>query len=352
MSVKHKFTGQELDDETGLYYYGARYYDPQLGRFISADTIVQAPFDPQTLNRYSYCRNNPIVYSDPSGQMFVVDDMLIAMAIGAAIGALTSGIQNDWDLQAMAMGALTGAISGAAFYGAGWAIGELNNAAFSAAFGAEAAYGVPVTVSTATQAVVHAGAGALSGGINTAINHGDIGMGALTGGISGGIAKGLGNFIPFEITDNTYANYAIGVASHATIGGITGGITATIYGGDFGQGFEQGAMTGAYGYMFNREMRRLVAGIWRYVRKDGTTMDEPRKDTMTKEEKADRALKVKLIDFAFNNSLQEAKDMIPPSEKASLYAFPAFRWMGPAEYAYDASRELWNKALKPALSSK
>jgi RHS repeat-associated protein len=52
---RHKFTGKELDS-TGLYFYGARYYDPELGRFISADTVVQAPYDPQSLNRYSYCR--------------------------------------------------------------------------------------------------------------------------------------------------------------------------------------------------------------------------------------------------------------------------------------------------------
>jgi RHS repeat-associated protein len=63
---KFKFTGKELDN-TGLYFYGARYYDPQLGRFTSADTIVQAPYDPQSLNRYAYCRNNPINLVDPSG---------------------------------------------------------------------------------------------------------------------------------------------------------------------------------------------------------------------------------------------------------------------------------------------
>jgi RHS repeat-associated protein len=61
-----KFTGQQLDS-TGLYYYGARYYDPGIGRFISADTIVQRIVDPQTLNRYSYCSNNPLKYVDPTG---------------------------------------------------------------------------------------------------------------------------------------------------------------------------------------------------------------------------------------------------------------------------------------------
>jgi RHS repeat-associated protein len=61
-----KFTGQRLD-ETGLYFYGARYYDPLIGRFISADTIVPNPSDPQSINRYSYCLNNPLKYTDPSG---------------------------------------------------------------------------------------------------------------------------------------------------------------------------------------------------------------------------------------------------------------------------------------------
>ena len=67
LNVKHKFTGQELDSESGLYYYGARYYDPEIGRFISPDSIVQDYTDPQTLNRYSYCRNNPLIYIDPNG---------------------------------------------------------------------------------------------------------------------------------------------------------------------------------------------------------------------------------------------------------------------------------------------
>jgi RHS repeat-associated protein len=54
-------------DNTGLYYYGARYYDPTIGRFISPDTVVQNYGAPQTLNRYSYALNNPLRYADPTG---------------------------------------------------------------------------------------------------------------------------------------------------------------------------------------------------------------------------------------------------------------------------------------------
>lgn len=63
----HKFTGQINDSGTGLYYYGARYYDPQMCTFLTPDTLVQNPYDPQLLNRYTYCRNNPVTNTDPSG---------------------------------------------------------------------------------------------------------------------------------------------------------------------------------------------------------------------------------------------------------------------------------------------
>jgi len=63
-----KFTGQRLDG-TMLYYYNARYYDPQIGRFISPDTIIPDPMNPQSYNRYSYVLNNPLRYNDPSGHI-------------------------------------------------------------------------------------------------------------------------------------------------------------------------------------------------------------------------------------------------------------------------------------------
>jgi len=62
-----RFTGKILDPESGLYYYGGRYYDPELGRFISPDPFVGDPFDPQNLNRYSYVVNNPVNAIDPDG---------------------------------------------------------------------------------------------------------------------------------------------------------------------------------------------------------------------------------------------------------------------------------------------
>jgi RHS repeat-associated protein len=115
------FTGQCLDS-TGLYYYNARYYDPLIGRFISADTFVQfidginyvsyqltvnnlpitqvriifaIPLNPQSLNRYSYVLNNPLIYIDPTGHwnwgVFVAGAVLLVacVATGGILLAVT-----------------------------------------------------------------------------------------------------------------------------------------------------------------------------------------------------------------------------------------------------------------------
>jgi len=57
-----RYTGKPLDAELGLYYFGARYYDPGLGRFITADPAKDG------LNWYAYCMANPMVLADPNGQ--------------------------------------------------------------------------------------------------------------------------------------------------------------------------------------------------------------------------------------------------------------------------------------------
>jgi RHS repeat-associated protein len=87
LPTDYTFTGQRLDESTGLMYYGARYYDPTLGRFISADSIVPNPGNPQDLNRYSYARNNPLAYVDSGG------DIPIPVIIGVGIAILKAV---DW----------------------------------------------------------------------------------------------------------------------------------------------------------------------------------------------------------------------------------------------------------------
>ena len=61
MPTSYRYTDSGWMRARGLYFYNARYDDPGLGRFIQPDTIIPNPGDPQSLNRYSYAGNNPLV---------------------------------------------------------------------------------------------------------------------------------------------------------------------------------------------------------------------------------------------------------------------------------------------------
>jgi len=68
-SADYRFTGKELDDESNLMYFEARYYNPVIGKFISTDPIAPNNNTPQGLNLYAYVRNNPLIFIDPTGQI-------------------------------------------------------------------------------------------------------------------------------------------------------------------------------------------------------------------------------------------------------------------------------------------
>ncbi len=92
-----KFQGQELDQTANLYYFGARYYDPMLGRFLSPDTqLASALTTIDTLNRYAFALNNPVTFIDPTGNNVwdAIGGALIGIAeivVGVAIDVLSDG---------------------------------------------------------------------------------------------------------------------------------------------------------------------------------------------------------------------------------------------------------------------
>lgn len=85
-----RYRGYFFDTESNLFYLNSRYYDSEVGRFISPD-IVSILDDTKGqingLNLYMYCADNPIIYYDPSGQSFI----LIGFIIGTIIGAILVG---------------------------------------------------------------------------------------------------------------------------------------------------------------------------------------------------------------------------------------------------------------------
>jgi RHS repeat-associated protein len=80
-SFHRGYTGHEHIEEFNLINMNGRVYDPLLGRFLSPDPYVQAPDFSQSFNRYAYCLNNPLKYTDPSGEVFGIDDAIVILAM-------------------------------------------------------------------------------------------------------------------------------------------------------------------------------------------------------------------------------------------------------------------------------
>ncbi len=120
----YRYRGYRVDNETGLYYLGSRYYDPQIGRFINADDTGVLEVDQDSLienNLFAYCLNNPVNMTDDTGEIA----WFVAAAIGGAlfdtaaymIGCAISGEKMTW--AGVGKAALVGAITGVAFGAAG-----------------------------------------------------------------------------------------------------------------------------------------------------------------------------------------------------------------------------------------
>ena len=90
------FTGHEHYDRFHIVNANARLYDPVLGRFFSPDPFVQVPDFTQSYNRYSYCMNNPVMYSDPDGEIFGTIFGLASDLINNVFVRTFKGEKWDW----------------------------------------------------------------------------------------------------------------------------------------------------------------------------------------------------------------------------------------------------------------
>ena len=102
------YCGHEMLNDYQIINMNGRLYDPVLGRFLSPDNYVQTPDFSQNYNRYSYCLNNPLKYTDPSGEFW---NLIIGAAIGGVFNWITHGCQfNAKGLGYFTTGALAGSV--------------------------------------------------------------------------------------------------------------------------------------------------------------------------------------------------------------------------------------------------
>jgi RHS repeat-associated protein len=179
------YAGEQMDP-TGLVFLRARHYDPVVGRFFTPDPFPGLPTLPGTLHPYNYGLNNPILYTDPSGE--IVPVIIAGAAIGAAFGGIGYVVTHPGEdyfhsrgfWTSVGIGALSGAVGGGV---GGWV----------------------------------AGAGILGGGF----------WAAVAGGAAGGAAAGAVGQTAANLLDPC-ADWHEGVAEAAVQGAVIGGITGGV----------------------------------------------------------------------------------------------------------------------------
>jgi len=184
-----RFTGKTWDNSSELFYYGARYYSPELGRFITPDPTIQRPFDPQDFNRYQYCRSNPVRFVDPTGYGWF-DWLKDAW----------NWVKDNWQgVVAVAVIAVSVAVMCVA----------------------------PQTIPYMMPTLIGQVSGAIIGGMSAAESGGNIGSGMLFGVAAGTVAGGsIGGMSKLD-----YGGFVLGKMAMGAVGGAAAGATSGYAGG-------------------------------------------------------------------------------------------------------------------------
>lgn len=215
------YSGHEMLNDFDIINMNGRLYDPVLGRFFSPDNYVQMPDNSQNFNRYTYCLNNPLKFTDPSGELFGIDDIVW---IGAGIGAFMGAMEAKMTETPVWKGALVGGLSSFASYGVGSLFGH--------------------SIGTFGHELLRAGAHGLTSGTLSYLNGGNFFAGAMSG-FSASLMGSGAQTLHFK-ADAMLASTA-----------VAGGLTSWAVNGNFMDGFHIGMQVG----MFNHGMGDKVKTI-------------------------------------------------------------------------------------------
>lgn len=260
------YTGHEHLDDVGVIHMNGRIFDPRLGMFMQGDPYIQDPLNLQNFNRYTYCYNNPMVCTDPSGQLslfgkrilpglFNSKNIRVAAAIGAAFvlgpgsamfieGGLLAPITTNVMAQAAISGFVSGAISSGNLKGS--LQGAFTAAAFAGAgnvidggnfFTGGAGESLGRVAGVALHGVV--------GCVTSEVSGGSCGSGALSAAFSKAMMPVTGPMVK----SSPFAGLAIS--------SIVGGTASVLGGGKF----SNGATTAAFGYLYNAVAAEAREGV-------------------------------------------------------------------------------------------
>lgn len=249
--MRFGFTGHEMVNGLNFIHMNGRIYDPTLGRFLQADPHIQAPYNSQSYNRYSYVLNNPLSYTDPSGYFFkkmlrgIAKVPVLNAVVQLALGAVCQGAA------AVCLAAYNGMQSYAVTGNIGASVKSayitLTSATVFSAIGGK--FGGEVGTWNATNGPLHIASHALAGGVIAELQGGKFGHGFFSAGLTKGLTpqfEGVGD-TAFEVGGYNIAEAAIAAVLGGTISKATGGK------------FANGAITAAMANLFNNQRLRKDA---------------------------------------------------------------------------------------------
>lgn len=232
------YTGHEHLQYVKLIHMNGRLYDPKLHRFLQPDNFIQDPYNTQNYNRYGYVFNNPLKYTDPSGE-----ELLTMVAIGVGIG-IAAYLLNAIAVEApITLGGILqttffAVISTTATFGVGSATASIGN----------------FFLRTGVQAVAH---GTVQGGLSEA-QGGKFCSGFYSGAISSLAASAWQGGSTFETTATSSEEFvhqgvsgflgAKGTVGTLIFGSVSGGLGAELGGGNFWQGAVTGLIVSAFNH--------------------------------------------------------------------------------------------------------
>ncbi|MDR0223663.1 MAG: hypothetical protein LBI32_01215 [Myroides odoratus] len=256
------YTGHEHLYTIGYIHMNGRIYDPKLRQFLSPDNYVQDNTNSQSYNRYGYVLNNPLLYTDFSGELWT--EIGIGAAIGVAIAITTNAVINVvngvpfW--YGMGKSATMGAISGAVSFGIGEAMASLSSTLGNSAF------------------LVQAGMHGVSSGLMSEIDGGTFISGFASGAIASLITYGIGQLGPQVDAETGLIKEGVLKSSETTAlmiagGGLSGGISSTIAGGNFWKGMQQGLIVSGLNHTMHSGFDKLQQNVDKDNRRELTKQE-------------------------------------------------------------------------------
>ncbi|AZB18817.1 type IV secretion protein Rhs [Chryseobacterium indologenes] len=233
--IDRGYTSHEHFAEVGIIHMNGRLYDPLLRRFLNADENIQEPFNTQNYNKYGYVLNNPLMFNDPTGEIFGIDVIIgIGVAVIASVATdyyLNRPVNLDNMFQSVAMSLISMGVS--------TGIGDIFKA------GGQIANALDTTGTI----IAKAGAHAIAQGALSYVQGGNFWSGALAGAFASASNDLLGLAIK-----NVGENSILRSKGFALFNGaVSGGVGSVLGGGNFWIGAGQGLIVTAFNYLAHKE---------------------------------------------------------------------------------------------------